>query len=85
MALRLTAILLLVIYVTMQFGGRDIARSPFAEEEGRDPSSVMLAVAPLETPQQPAAARASAPAAIPAVARAAAAEPRPAAVTPAAA
>ncbi|WP_172327063.1 SH3 domain-containing protein [Mangrovicoccus sp. HB161399] len=93
MAIRLTAILLLVIFAVMQFGGRDLDGSPFAEIPSDDPSTVILAVAPLDEPLQAAprpAAAADGPAGTPVAAAIAAvassipgAEPAVAATAPA--
>lgn len=50
MALKLTVILLLMLYAVMQFTGTDTTGSPFAETPGAPPEKVILAVAPLDTP-----------------------------------
>ena len=90
MAFRLSAILLLVLYVTLQFGGRDVDGGPFAEAPAADAESVILAVAPLDDPPPArAVTRAAAPAPVPAAPAAppatlsdAVAEPDPEAIDP---
>lgn len=54
MALKLTVILLVLLFAVLQFAGHDVDGGPFAETPGIDPAEVLLAVAPLEVaPQRP--------------------------------
>lgn len=48
MALKLTAILLILLFGVMQFAGIDTDTSPFAETPGAAPTDVLLAVAPID-------------------------------------
>jgi hypothetical protein len=61
MALKLTVILLLLVFAVLQFGGRDTGQSPFAELPGAEPAEVLLAVAPLDVPLEVATPPAESP------------------------
>lgn len=50
MALKLTVILLILLFAVMKFAGRDTGVSPFAEYPGASPDEALLSVAPLDLP-----------------------------------
>ncbi|WP_171060592.1 SH3 domain-containing protein [Poseidonocella sp. HB161398] len=56
MAIRLSAILLMIIFAVLQFGGKDLTQSPFAEfPDARPDTVIMSTVEPLDTPMAAAA------------------------------